>query len=207
MSILDFFKRKGIDKKKYELVVSSDRPYETGTTDDDGVTCIKTFTPPLEMKTEKKYRLPLKVCFDKRNLYSLEVYLPDATTAEMLKALPQHTAIIITLWLFLDDGSFFIMFPDEVNPRFDEAGDITAYHLPLLKAGFHSERKNLKNSLSPEEICDFTREQLVTRNIVEIQPRILGTTDDGIDCRSVEISSPTAEYIAKSIEVIRNHNL
>ncbi len=207
MSIFDFFKRKGIDKEKYELVVSSDRPYEVGTADDDGITCLKTFTPPLDMKAEKEYSLPLKVCFDERNLYSLELYLPDASTADMLKALPQDTPVLITLWLFLDDGSFFIMFPDEVNPRFDESGNITSFHVPLLKAGFHSERKNLKDTLSPKEICDFTRKQLVTHNIVEIQPRILGTTDDGIDCRSVEISSPTAEYIAKAIEAISNHKM
>lgn len=207
MSILDYFRRKGIDKQNYELVVSSDKPYQTGVTDEEGIICHKTFTPPLNMVAGEEYHLPVKVCFDKRNLYSLELYLPDASTVEMLKSLPENTTVMISLWLFLDDGSFFIIFPDEVNPYFDENKIITLYHVSFSKAGFHSGRKNLKDNFTPEEICDFIRKELTTHNIIEIQPRILGTTDDGVDCRSIEISSPTAEYIAKAIESIHNSGI
>lgn len=207
MRILDYFKRKGIDKRNYDLVVTSDKPYQTGVTDKDGIICHKTFTPPLNMVAGEEYHLPVKVSFDKRNLYSLELYLPDASTVEMLKSLPENTTVMISLWLFLDDGSFFIIFPDEVNPYFDENRMITFYRISFSRAGFHSERKNLKDVFTSEEICNFLREELTTHDIVEIQPRILGTTDDGVDCRSIEISSPTAEYIARAIESIHNSGI
>ena len=47
----------------------------------------------------------------------------------MLKSLPENTTVMISLWLFLDDGSFFIIFPDEVNPYFDENRMITFYRI------------------------------------------------------------------------------
>ena len=97
---------------------------------------------------------------DKRNLYSLELYLPDASTVEMLKSLPENTTVMISLWLFLDDGSFFIIFPDEVNPYFDENRMITFYRISFSRAGFHSERKNLKDVFTSEEICNFLRRSL-----------------------------------------------
>ena len=60
MSILDYFKRKGIDKRNYDLVVTSDKPYQTGVTDKDGIICHKTFTPPLNMVAGEEYHLQVR---------------------------------------------------------------------------------------------------------------------------------------------------
>ena len=79
-------------------------------TDKDGIILLKTFTSLPANMVVGGISPAIKVSFDKRNLYSLELYLPDASTVEMLKSLPENTTGMISLWLFLDDGSFFIIF-------------------------------------------------------------------------------------------------
>lgn len=207
MGLSKLFKSKR-DKEKEstieETVISSDMPYTLGkTVDDDGRQEFKTFTENWIMKTdatEKDISIPVKVTRNDCGMMMLDLYLPDSITCRNYQAAQPNQ--MGSLWLYLDNQEFFIIFPEFIDPFFDENGMITHFRLNLDKTGFHSNLKRLNEKYSPIEICKLVCKKLSIANIIEIEPKIISPEGHAPQCPNVLISSPTASILRKAFDVV-----
>lgn len=164
----------------------------------------RTFTESLEMKTENMHnsiKIPVKVYYDAENLFQLILYLPDAKTNRKIRELNSNDNV--DLWIFLENGEFFIIFPEYVNPYMDKEGVITAFQLNISNMGFHSELKELANKYSPEEVCHIVRSKLTTIDIAEIGPKILCNNNDTIDCPEISVSPGSSTILKKAFNAVQ----
>ncbi|MBO5445454.1 MAG: hypothetical protein J5995_08985 [Muribaculaceae bacterium] len=197
-------RNKDKDSSIEETVISSDMPYTLGkTVDDDCRQEFKTFTENWIMKTDatgKDVSIPVKVTRNDCGMIMLDLYLPDSITCRNYQTVqPDH---IGSLWLYLDNQEFFIIFTEFIDPFFDENGVITHFRLNLGETGFHSELKRLNEKYSPIEICHLVCEKLSIANIIEFEPKIISPEDQAPQCPTVSISSPTASILRKAFEVV-----
>lgn len=197
-------KNKDNDSSIEETVISSDMPYTLGkTVDDDRRQEFKTFTENWIMKTDatgKDVSIPVKVTRYDCGMIMLDLYLPDSITCRNYQAVqPDQMG---SLWLYLDNQEFFIIFPESIDPFFDENGEITHFRLNLGETRFHSELKRLNEKYSPIEICHLVCEKLAIANIIEIEPKIINPEGNAPQCPTVSIFSPTASILRKAFEVV-----
>lgn len=196
---------KSIDSEAVEISISSDQPYHVLTDqNEEDIMESRTFTESLEMKTENMHnsiKIPVKVYYDAENLFQLILYLPDAKTNRKIRELNSNDNV--DLWIFLENGEFFIIFPEYVNPYMDKEGVITAFQLNLSNTGFHSELKELANKYSPEEICRIVRTKLETIDIAEIDPKILCNNNDTIDCPEISVSPGSCAILKKAFNAVQ----
>lgn len=191
------------DHDDFEIIISSDDPYRTRTSVNDGLEETATFAESWEVRTEameKSTRVPVRVLYDEKNLYRLDLYLPDATTNREMRERGQN--LTANLWLFFDDDEFIIIFPELIDLYMDNEQTITHYRLNLGKTGFHSELKRLGDKYSHKEICDMVCKKLSESDIVEIEPKII--EDETYDCHPVTVSTHTARTLKKAFKAIRN---
>lgn len=196
---------KSIDSEAVEISISSDQPYHVLTDqNEEDIMESRTFTESLEMKTKNMHnsiKIPVKVYYDAKNLFQLILYLPDAKTNRKIRELNSNDNV--DLWIFLENGEFFIIFPEYVNPYMDKEGVITAFQLNLSNMGFHSELKELANKYSPEEVCRIVRSKLTTIDIAEIGPKILCNNNDTIDCPEISVSPGSATILKKAFNAVQ----
>lgn len=196
---------KSIDSEAVEISISSDQPYHVlADQNEEGIVESRTFTESLDMKTEgmpNSIKIPVKVYYDAENLFQLILYLPDAKTNRKIRELNSNDNV--DLWIFLENGEFFIIFPEYVNPYMDKEGVITAFQLNLSNTGFHSELKELANKYSPEEICRIVRTKLETIDIAEIDPKILCNNNDTIDCPEISVSPGSCAILKKAFNAVQ----
>lgn len=180
---------------------TSEQPYEVWTTESDQLLTYKTFTPQWKLSTDgMQTATPAKLSYDDKNGYSIDLYLPDEQSVELLQSAPQRS--LVSLWLWLDDDNFFIIFPEYCNIQIDPNNEIVNYHLLLCNTGFHSEKKKLKGEYQPNEICEFVISELSTHNIVSVAPKILSADDAEILCPEVSIQSKTAPMLRQAVEAL-----
>lgn len=199
---------KSIDSEAVEISISSNQPYQVMTDlNEEGIVESRTFTESLTMKTEgmpNSIKIPVKVYYDAENLFQLILYLPDAKTNRKIRGLNSNDSNDnVDLWIFLENGEFFIIFPEYVNPYMDKEGVITAFQLNLSNMGFHSELKELANKYSPEEICRIVRTKLETIDIAEIDPKILCNNNDTIDCPEISVSPGSSTILKKAFNAVQ----
>lgn len=196
---------KSRDSEAVEISISSDQPYHVLTDqNEEDVMESRTFTESLEMKTENMHnsiKIPVKVYYDAKNLFQLILYLPDAKTNRKIRELNSNDNV--DLWIFLENGEFFIIFPEYVNPYMDKEGVITAFQLNISNMGFHSELKELANKYSPEEVCHIVRSKLTTIDITEINPKILCNNNDTIDCPEISVSPGSSAILKKAFNAVQ----
>jgi hypothetical protein len=196
---------KSIDSEAVEISISSDQPYHVLTDqNEEDIMESRTFTESLEMKTENMHnsiKIPVKVYYDAENLFQLILYLPDAKTNRKIRELNSNDNV--DLWIFLENGEFFIIFPEFINPYMDNEGIITVFQLNLSNTGFHSELKELANKYSPEEICRIVRTKLTTIDIAEIDPKILCNNNDTIDCPEISVSPGSCAILKKAFNAVQ----
>lgn len=193
------------DSEAVGISISSDQPYQVMTDlNEEGIVESRTFTESLEMKTENMHnsiKIPVKVYYDAENLFQLILYLPDAKTNRKIRELNSNDNV--DLWIFLENGEFFIIFPEYVNPYMDNEGIITVFQLNLSNTGFHSELKELAKKYSPEEICRIVRTKLTTIDIAEIDPKILCNNNDTIDCPEISVSPGSCAILKKAFNAVQ----
>lgn len=190
-----------------ELLISSDTPYEPGSIFNDGFEQIKTFTENITVKTEAmaaSVKIPAKVIYDGLNRNQLVLYLPDSTTNLNIRNIKQGQKV--DLWLFLDNGEFFINFPEEVDPYVDEELFITSYRIKLGNTGFHSVLKNLREKYSFEEISDILSDELSQHDIVEIEVKVLSQDNSTPKCPLVTVSSSTSSMLGKAFKAVSEYD-
>lgn len=196
---------KSIDSEAVEISISSDQPYHVLTDqNEEGIVESRTFTESMEMKTENMHnsiKIPVKVYYDAKNLFQLILYLPDAKTNRKIRGLNSNENV--DLWIFLENGEFFIIFPEFINPYMDNEGIITVFQLNLSNTGFHSELKELANIYSPEEICRIVRTKLTTIDIAAIDPKILCNNNDTIDCPEISVSPGSCAILKKAFNAVQ----
>lgn len=205
MGLFDFFKS---NKHKHsvnaEVVISSDTPYIVKEDIDcDGRQEFKTFTENWVMGTDsmrKNVNIPVKVTRDDGGMIMLDLYLPDSVTCRNYQAV--RTDQRGSLWIYLDDQEFFIIFPESIDPYFDKNGLFTHFKLNLGETGFHSELKRLAEKYSPMEICTLVCQKLSASNIIEFEPKIIDKEDNAPQCPAVRISSPTAPTLRKAFDAV-----
>ncbi len=195
-----FQKKNNSDNVKTKLVLSSSEPYTVAKTlDDYGHEEVKTFTEGWEMKTDqmvKSIKGPVKVVRDSTGIIKLDLYLPDATTNRNFRTMRSDQGA--SLWLYLDNDEFFIIFPELIDPYIDKDGEITHFRINLGKTGFHSELKRLADNYSSQEICRMVCQKLSEADIVEIEPKILDRDDNAPECHIISISTQTATTLRKA---------
>lgn len=193
------------DSEAVEISISSDQPYQVMTDlNEESIVESRTFTESLTMKTEgmpNSIKIPVKVYYDAENLFQLILYLPDAKTNRKIRGLNSNENV--DLWIFLENGEFFIIFPKFINPYMDNEGIITVFQLNLSNTGFHSELKELANKYSPEEICRIVRTKLETIDIAEIDPKILCNNNDTIDCPEISVSPGSCAILKKAFNAVQ----
>lgn len=193
------------DSEAVEISISSDQPYQVMTDlNEESIVESRTFTESLTMKTEgmpNSIKIPVKVYYDAENLFQLILYLPDAKTNRKIRGLNSNENV--DLWIFLENGEFFIIFPEFINPYMDNEGIITVFQLNLSNTGFHSELKELANKYSPEEICRIVRTKLETIDIAEIDPKILCNNNDTIDCPEISVSPGSCAILKKAFNAVQ----
>lgn len=193
------------DSEAVEISISSDQPYQVMTDlNEEGIVESRTFTESLTMKTEgmpNSIKIPVKVYYDAENLFQLILYLPDAKTNRKIRGLNSNENV--DLWIFLENGEFFIIFPKFINPYMDNEGIITVFQLNLSNTGFHSELKELANKYSPEEVCRIVRTKLETIDIAEIDPKILCNNNDTIDCPEISVSPGSCAILKKAFNAVQ----
>lgn len=187
------------------IINSSNNPYTVAKDEnDDGTLCSDTFTENWTMKTETmadNIKIPVNVTYDDNNLFQLDLYLPDKTTNKAFRKMkPENMG---NLWLFFDNDDFIIIYPEFIDPYFDQDGFITRFRLKLGNTAFHSELKALREKYSPEEICNLVCNILTTSNITEIYPRIVCSEDETLECPTVFLNCKTAPTLKKTITAIR----
>ena len=196
---------KSIDSEAVEISISSDQPYHVlADQNEEGIVESRTFTESLDMKTEgmpNSIKIPVKVYYDAENLFQLILYLPDAKTNRKIRELNSNDNV--DLWIFLENGEFFIIFPEYVNPYMDKEGVITAFQLNLSNTCFHSELNDLANKYSPEEVCRIVRSKLETIDIAEIDPKILCNNNDTIDCPEISVSPGSCAILKKAFNAVQ----
>lgn len=193
------------DSEAVEISISSNQPYQVMTDlNEESIVESRTFTESLTMKTEgipNSIKIPVKVYYDAENLFQIILYLPDAETNRKIRELNSNENV--DLWIFLENGEFFIIFPEYVNPYMDKEGVITAFQLNLSNTGFHSGLKELANQYTPEEICRIVRTKLATIDIAEIDPKILCNNNDPIDCPEISISPGSSTILKKAFNAVQ----
>lgn len=193
------------DSEAVEISISSDQPYQVMTDlNEESIVESRTFTESLTMKTEgmpNSIKIPVKVYYDAENLFQLILYLPDAKTNRKIRGLNSNENV--DLWIFLENGEFFIIFPEFINPYMDNEGIITVFQLNLSNTGFHSELKELANKYSPEEVCHIVRSKLTTIDITEINPKILCNNNDTIDCPEISVSPGSCAILKKAFNAVQ----
>ena len=196
---------KSIDSEAVEISISSNQPYQVMTDlNEEGIVESRTFTESLEMKTENMHnsiKIPVKVYYDAKNLFQLILYLTDAKTNRKIRELNSNDNV--DLWIFLENGEFFIIFPEFINPYMDNEGIITVFQLNLSNMGFHSELKELANKYSPEEVCHIVRSKLTTIDIAEIDPKILCNNNDTIDCPEISVFPGSSAILKKAFDAVQ----
>ncbi len=189
------------EKEAGEIVISSSFPYNVGVVEEEDDIYYKTFTEEWCYKTEHETRLPVKMMYSLTSLMQLVLYLPARDAIKTLKKLTDDDKAIMDLWIFLDDGNFFIVFPDSCDLAIDEDEQLASFTISLSKVGFHSEKEDLRKIYTPEETCKFVIEELLQHEILEIQQKIL-TNNETIEFEPIEVLSSTIEPLQEGINAI-----
>lgn len=189
---------------QYEVTITSEEPYKTTTSaTDDGVPEIRTFTEQWEMQTDSMNKcalIPHKVRYNERDLLQIDLLLPDATTNRLMRT--AEPGQMINLWLFLENGEFFINYPELIDPYYDNEHFLTMFRINLGNTGFHSNLKALSDKYSHEEICEIVRKKLCSLDIVEIDPCIVKGHGDKVECPEITVTSDTADILSKAFAAV-----
>lgn len=201
MGLFSFFKRNKVEEG---FQLDSRQPYKVICDDDEGVTSYRTFTEQLRMGSDREVRLPVKFIYDADNLYQMILYFPAKDIVEKIKERRANPVpCLVSVWIWFDDGSFIINFPEECDMDFDPNGEIIWCHIVLGKTGFDSEAKKLQERYATEgEISRFIIDKLINHDIIEIEPKIV-TESQTFEGASIKLYSPTTVPFKKALKSLQ----
>ena len=201
MGLFSFFKRNKVEEG---FQLDSRQPYKVICGDDEGVTSYRTFTEQLRMGSDREVRLPVKFVYDADNLYQMILYFPAKDIVEKIKELRANPVpCLVSVWIWFDDGSFIINFPEECDMDFDPNGEIIWCHIVLGKTGFDSEAKKLQERYATEgEISRFIIDKLINHDIIEIEPKIVFESQT-FDGAGIKLHSPTTVPFRQALKSLQ----